>query len=106
MLDAEADHLCNARRYEHTEARTDQRAGHYKRKLHTKAGWSDFLAYLTQRGLKSPELFISDKGIGLIESLAEYYPQTKCQRCTVHFYRNVFPVVPRGKVKLVAAMPR
>ena len=38
MLDAEADHLCNAQRYEHTEARTDQRAGHYKRKLHTKAG--------------------------------------------------------------------
>ncbi len=38
MLDAEADQLCNARRYEHTEARTDQRAGHYKRKLQTKAG--------------------------------------------------------------------
>ncbi len=38
MLEAEANHLCNARRYEHTEARTDQRAGHYKRKLHTTAG--------------------------------------------------------------------
>lgn len=38
MLDAEADHLCHAQRYEHTEARTDQRAGHYKRKLHTQAG--------------------------------------------------------------------
>jgi hypothetical protein len=38
MLDAEADQLCHARRYEHTEARTDQRAGHYPRKLHTKAG--------------------------------------------------------------------
>jgi len=38
MLDAEADQLCNAQRYEHTEARTDQRAGHYKRKLQTKAG--------------------------------------------------------------------
>jgi putative transposase len=38
LLDAEANHLCNARRYEHTEARTDQRAGHYKRKLHTRAG--------------------------------------------------------------------
>jgi transposase-like protein len=38
MLDVEADHLCNAQRYERTEARTDQRAGHYKRKLHTKAG--------------------------------------------------------------------
>jgi len=38
MLDAEANHLCSARRYEHTEGRTDQRAGHYTRKLHTKAG--------------------------------------------------------------------
>lgn len=35
MLDAEADRLCNAGRYEHTEARTDQRAGHYKRKFQT-----------------------------------------------------------------------
>ena len=38
MLDAEADQLCNAQRYEHTEARTDQRAGYYRRKLQTKAG--------------------------------------------------------------------
>jgi putative transposase len=38
MLDAEADQLCNARRYEHSEARADQRAGYYRRKLHTKAG--------------------------------------------------------------------
>jgi putative transposase len=240
MLDAEADQLCNARRYEHTDARTDQRAGHYKRTLHTKAGevalkipklrhakfetaiieryrrressveealmemylagvsvrrveditqalwgmrvsagtvsdlnqkmyerierwrnrkidgrypyvyldgislkrvwagevrnvsvlvavgvgedgyrdilgvaegckedkagWSNFLAYLKKRGLDCPELFISDKCIGLIESLDEYYPQAKWQRCIVHFYRNVFSVVPKGKVKHVAAM--
>jgi putative transposase len=38
MLDAEADQLCGAGRYERTEARIDGRAGHYKRKLHTKAG--------------------------------------------------------------------
>jgi putative transposase len=240
MLDAEADQLCNAQRYEHTESRTDQRAGHYKRKLHTKAGevelkvpklrratfetaiierykrressveealmemylagvsvrrveditqalwgmrvsagtvsdlnqkmyerieawrnrpiegtypyvyldgislkrtwggevrnvsvlvaigvgedgyrhvlgiaegckedkagWSGFLAYLKQRGLKCPELFISDKCLGLIESLGEYYPDAKWQRCIVHFYRNVFSVVPKAKVKQVAAM--
>lgn len=240
MLDAEADHLCHARRYERTEARTDQRAGHYQRKLHTKAGevelkvpklrqttfetaiierykrressveealmemylagvsvrrvtditealwgmrvsagtvsdlnqklyqrieawrnrqiegtypyvyldgislkrtwggevrnvsilvaigvgadgyrdilgiaegckedkagWSGFLAYLKKRGLKSPELFISDKCLGLIEALAAYYPEAQWQRCIVHFYRNVFSVVPKGKVKRVAAM--
>jgi putative transposase len=38
LLDAEADQLCNAARYERTEARKDTRAGHYRRKLHTKAG--------------------------------------------------------------------
>ena len=38
LLDAEADQLCNAARYERTEGRRDTRAGHYSRKLHTKAG--------------------------------------------------------------------
>ena len=69
-----------------------------------KAGWSSFLGYLKVRGLTCPDLFISDKCIGLIESLAEFYPDAKWQRCTVHWYRNVFSVVPRGKMKQVAAM--
>ena len=38
LLDAEAERLCNARRYERTEGRRDTRAGHYERSLHTKAG--------------------------------------------------------------------
>ncbi len=38
LLDAEADRLCNAARYERTEARRDTRAGHYERKLQTRAG--------------------------------------------------------------------
>lgn len=38
MLDAEADDMCNAQRYEHSPDRIDTRAGSYKRKLHTKAG--------------------------------------------------------------------
>jgi len=69
-----------------------------------KAGWSGFLAYLKKRGLSCPELFISDKCLGLIESLADYYPAAQWQRCTVHWYRNVLSVVPRGKMKEVAAM--
>jgi putative transposase len=32
----EADRLCNAQRYERSEARRDMRAGHYERKLQTK----------------------------------------------------------------------
>lgn len=38
LLDAEADELCGAGRYERSPDRLDTRAGHYPRKLHTKAG--------------------------------------------------------------------
>ena len=38
LLDAEADALCNAKRYEHSVERVDTRAGHYTRRLETKAG--------------------------------------------------------------------
>jgi hypothetical protein len=38
MLDAEADRLCRAERYERTEARKDTRAGSYQRHLQTKVG--------------------------------------------------------------------
>lgn len=69
-----------------------------------KAGWSGFLTYLKDRGLKDVKLFISDACSGLIESLGEHYPESVWQRCVVHFYRNVFSVVPSGKVREVAAM--
>src|ERR671914_2545577 len=38
MLDAEADRLCGASRYERSEARKDTRAGSYERSLETRAG--------------------------------------------------------------------
>src|SRR5262245_29463510 len=38
LLDAEADRLCNAQRYERSPDRVDTRAGSYTRTLHTKAG--------------------------------------------------------------------
>ncbi len=38
MLDAEAQEMCQARRYERTDARKDCRAGFYQRKLQTQAG--------------------------------------------------------------------
>ena len=38
--------------------------------------------------------------------MGEVFPEARCQRCTVHFYRNVFSVTPRSKVKLVAKMPK
>lgn len=38
LLDAEADEMCRAQRYERSAERVDTRAGHYRRKLHTQAG--------------------------------------------------------------------
>lgn len=240
MLDAEADRLCHAQRYEHTEARTDTRAGSYRRTLETKAGrvhlkvprlrkatletaiieryrrressveealiqmylagvsvrrieditqalwgtrvspgtvselskkvyrrielwrnrkiegrypyvyldglclkrswggevrnvsilvavgvdedgfreilgicegakedeqsWREFLRHLKQRGLEGVELVISDKCLGLLEATEKFYPEAQWQRCVVHWYRNIFSVVPNPKVKGVAAM--
>ena len=69
-----------------------------------KAGWGSFLRSLKKRGLKGVQLAVSDKCLGLVESLGECFPDARWQRCTVHFYRNVFSVVPHGKLKEVSAM--
>lgn len=69
-----------------------------------KESWTKFLRGLKERGLSDVELFISDACLGLKESLPMFYPKAKWQRCVVHFYRNVFTVVPKGKVREVAAM--
>ena len=37
LLDAEADAMCGAQRYERSSERVDTRAGSYERQLHTKA---------------------------------------------------------------------
>jgi putative transposase len=69
-----------------------------------KASWLNFLKSLKERGLGGTELFIADRCLGLLEAVNTVFPEARFQRCTVHFYRNVFSAVPRGKVKLVAAM--
>ena len=69
-----------------------------------KAGWSEFLRYLKERGLKGVKLIISDACMGLYESVGDYYPEADWQRCMVHFHRNVANRVPSTKVKEVARM--
>jgi len=69
-----------------------------------KESWRSFLVSLKERGLHGTKLFVGDKCLGLLEAINEVFPEAKYQRCVVHFYRNVFSVVPRGKMKLVAAM--
>jgi len=69
-----------------------------------KAGWTGFLRHLKKRGLKGVKLAISDACLGLVESASEFFPDAKWQRCIVHFYKNVFSVVPNTKVKEAAMM--
>lgn len=69
-----------------------------------RSGWSSFLRRLTDRGLSGVQLIISDACRGLVESAAEYFPDAQWQRCVVHFYRNVFSLVPSGKVRDIARM--
>jgi len=69
-----------------------------------KSGWSSFLRHLVDRGLSGVQLIISDACRGLVESIAEYLPEARWQRCMVHFYRNVFSHVPSTKVREVSHM--
>lgn len=69
-----------------------------------KASWVNFFTWLKGRGLDGVKLVVGDKILGMLEAVVEAFPDAKYQRCTVHFYRNVFSVTPRSKVKLVAKM--
>lgn len=69
-----------------------------------KAGWGEFIMHLKARGLKGVRLFVSDKCMGLVESLSQYYPDALWQRCAVHFYRNVWSKVPAKKMADVIPM--
>ncbi|TWT30578.1 IS256 family transposase [Blastopirellula retiformator] len=66
--------------------------------------WRTFLRYLKERGLKGVRLITSDKCLGLVEALGDFFPDAAWQRCIVHFYRNVLKDVPRAKSGDVAAM--
>jgi transposase-like protein len=64
--------------------------------------WREFLSWLKSRGLRGVKMFTGDKAAGMVGALAEVFPEAAYQRCTVHFYRNVFSKVPKSKRKLVA----
>ena len=95
LLEKEAEQLTQAGRYERNEARQGYRSGHYDRNLFQR---------LKGRGLDGVKLIVGDKCLGMLEAEGEVFPDAKYQRCVVHFYRNVFSVVPKSKVKQVAKM--
>lgn len=54
-----------------------------------KASWIGSFQWLRGRGLDGVMLVVGDKCLGM-EAVGEVFPEPKYQRCTVHFYRNVF----------------
>ena len=66
--------------------------------------WKSFFVYLKERGLSGVRLVIGDKCLGMLEFIPEVFPEARYQRCTVHFYRNIFSVIPRMKMQEVIQM--
>ncbi len=69
-----------------------------------KESWRNFFVWLKERGLSGVRLIIGDKNLGMLETIPEVFPDALYQRCTVHFYRNIFSVTPRNKMKSVSMM--
>ena len=159
LLEAEAEKLTQAARYERNEQRQGYRSGHYNRNLTTTSGdvtlkmpklkGISFETAIIERYRRREssveealiEMYLAGVSVRRVEDItetlwgskvspstiselnkkayvhiedwrnrplqSERYPYVyvaKYQRCTVHFYRNVFSVTPRSKVKLVAKM--
>ena len=66
--------------------------------------WKSFLVWLKERGLDGVKLIVGDKCLGMCNAVTEVFPEAKYQRCTVHFYRNVFSVTPRKHMREVTRM--
>ena len=66
--------------------------------------WKNFFVWLKSRGLSNVKLVIGDKALGMVEAIGQVFPGARYQRCTVHFYRNVFSVVPRQRIAAVVKM--
>jgi transposase-like protein len=69
-----------------------------------KASWESFLKHLKERGLTGVRMILGDKCLGLVDAIGNVFPESKYQRCIVHFYRNVYSVTPRKRMREVTAM--
>jgi len=52
---------------------------------------------LLERGLRRPQLFITDGNQGLLKAIKDIWPEVPRQRCAVHRIRNVLARVPKKK---------
>jgi putative transposase len=113
LLDAEADELCGAKRYERSDTRKDTRAGHYHRKLHTKAGEVDlkvpklrhlpFETAIIERYRRREtsieealvEMYLAGVSVRRVEDITEALWGTKISSSTVsELNKKILPVRP------------
>lgn len=59
--------------------------------------WKGVLHDLVERGLKPPQLVISDGNPGLLRAVSEVWPEVPRQRCVVHRMRNILARVPKRR---------
>jgi putative transposase len=59
--------------------------------------WKGVLNDLVERGLRQPQLFITDGNPGLLKAIKDVWPEVPRQRCAVHRIRNVLARVPKKK---------
>lgn len=55
-------------------------------------GWVSFFRRFRGHGLEGVKIIVGDKGLGMLVTVEEVFPNTKYQRSIVHFYRNLFSV--------------
>lgn len=61
----------------------------------TGAAWAELVTDLANRGLRAPQLVISDGNRGVRQALTRVWPGIAHQRCVVHKQRNVVSAAPR-----------
>jgi len=111
LLDAEADRLCQAKRYERTEKRVDTRAGSYDRNLETKAGKVSlkvpklrklsFETAIIDRYRRREvsveealvEMYLADVSVRRVEDITEALWGTRVSPSTVSLARNVGVII-------------
>jgi putative transposase len=72
----------------------------------TELFWTEFLRHLRERGLTGVRLVIGDHHLGLVKAIRKVMLGAACQRCRVHFLRNVFTVINKDAGEMVAATIR
>ena len=69
-----------------------------------KASWVSFFQWLRGRGLDGVKLIVGDKCMGLYGCCGRGVPGRQIPALHGTFYRNVFSVVPKSKIKIVTKM--